>query len=225
MPRDTLTRDRIVAAAIEVLDADGIEGLSMRNLGSKLGSAATAVYWHVKGKEELVALAADEVWAEVPLPDPAQSSWREAATIMATALHDMASRHPWLLSAMSSQLLYGPGKARHDNHCIVVYEAAGFRGRLIDWAMATVFMYVLGRALGESAEAAWRARLRREGGDEQEEIAKLMVRVNEIALQFPHLRAHIEGMGDGDPTALDHSFEFGLQTVLLGLEAQLAGRS
>jgi AcrR family transcriptional regulator len=226
MPRDTLTRDRIVAAAIEVLDADGTEGLSMRHLGSKLNSAATAVYWHVKSKEELVSLAADEVWGEVPMPDPGQVGWRQAAAIMATGLHDMAARHPWLLSAMSMHLLYGPGKARHDDHCIAVYEAAGFRGTQTEWAMATVFMYVLGRALGESAEAAWRARLRREGGNEEEQIQQLVTEVNKIALQFPHLREHLEAMGDVDPTDIGHDFEFGLQTVLLGLEAQLAaGRS
>jgi AcrR family transcriptional regulator len=226
MPRDTLSRDKIIRAAIEVLDADGIEGLSMRHLGSMLGSAATAVYWHVKSKEELVKLAADQVWGEIPLPDPAETGWRQAATIMATGLHDMTARHPWLLQAMSMQLLYGPGKARHDDHCIAVYESAGFTGKQIEWAMATVFMYVLGRALGESAESAWRARLRREGGDVQAEIKQLMARVDEITAQFPRLRAHVESLGDDlDPTELGHDFGFGLQTVLLGLEAQLAAGS
>lgn len=222
MPRDTLSRDKIIRAAVEVLDADGIEGLSMRHLGGKLNSAATAVYWHVKSKEELVKLAADEVWGEIPLPDPAEAGWRRAAAIMATGLHDMTARHPWMLQAMSMQLLYGPGKARHDDHCIAVYEAAGFRGAQTEWAMATVFMYVLGCALGESAEAAWRARLRREGSNEEEQIQQLVTEVNKIALQFPHLRAHIEAMGGVDPADVGHDFEFGLQTVLLGLEAQLA---
>ena len=47
MPRDTLTREQIIQAAIDLLDAEGLEGLNMRALGMRLGSAATAVYWHV----------------------------------------------------------------------------------------------------------------------------------------------------------------------------------
>jgi AcrR family transcriptional regulator len=61
MPRDTLTREQIVGAAIDLLDADGLEGLNMRALGQRLGSAATAVYWHVGSKDNLIALAADQV--------------------------------------------------------------------------------------------------------------------------------------------------------------------
>ena len=59
MPRDTLTRDQIVTAAIDLLDAEGLEGLNMRSLGTRLGSAATAVYWHVGSKGDLIALAGE----------------------------------------------------------------------------------------------------------------------------------------------------------------------
>src|SRR5947209_15413288 len=59
MPRDTLTREQIVSAAIDLLDAEGLEGLNMRALGQRLGSAATSVYWHVGSKDNLIALAAD----------------------------------------------------------------------------------------------------------------------------------------------------------------------
>ena len=64
MPRDTLTKELIVATAIELLDSDGLEGLSMRSLGKRLNSAATAVYWHVGSKAQLIALAGDYVWSE-----------------------------------------------------------------------------------------------------------------------------------------------------------------
>src|SRR5215468_1594535 len=105
MPRDTLTRERIVQAAIDLLDAEGLEGLNMRALGQRLGSAATAVYWHVGSKENLVALAGDQAWHEVARPDPAEHGWRAAATLMATDLHAMLLRHPWLLQAFGSFLI------------------------------------------------------------------------------------------------------------------------
>ena len=57
MPRDTLNREQVVNAAIDLLDSEGLEGLNMRALGKRLGSAATAVYWHVGSKDNLIALA------------------------------------------------------------------------------------------------------------------------------------------------------------------------
>ncbi|MGN9837270.1 TetR/AcrR family transcriptional regulator [Nonomuraea sp. H19] len=221
MPRDTLTRDQIVRAAIEVLDAEGVEGLNMRRLGTWLGAAATAVYWHVKSKDELLVLAADELWGEIELPDPVQVGWREAAAVMARNLHAMVLRHPWLVTAMSTHLIYGPGKARHDNHLIGVYEAAGFSGRRVDWAMNAVFVFALGQALGEASDAAWRRKVRRSGGDPEEQVREVVERITEIASLFPRLRARAEAPGDDEP---DQSFEFGLQAVLDGLEARLGAR-
>jgi AcrR family transcriptional regulator len=221
MPRDTLTREQIVRAAVEVLDAEGVEGLNMRRLGTWLGTAATAVYWHVRSKDELVVLAADEVWSEIELPDPDRVGWREAAAAMARNLHAMVLRHPWLVTAMSTHLIHGPGKARHDNHLIGVYEAAGFTGRQVDWAMNAVFVFALGQALGEASDAAWQRRVRRSGGDPEEQVRAAVARITETASQFPRLRARMDAPGDDGP---DQSFEFGLQAVLDGLEARLGPR-
>lgn len=223
MPRETLTREQIVQAAIDLLDAEGVDGLSMRRLGSRLGSAATTVYWHVKGKDELIELAADALWVEVDLPDLDQTDWRTAATAMATDLYAMILRHPWLVPAMSSHLLYGPGKARHDDHLLAVYEAAGFTGRAAAEATKVVFTYVLGTALGASAETAWRTRLRR-GGDEERQVRETVAKVTEIAASFPRLRAHSQDWTDSDPTTgslADRDLGFGLRTILNGLRAEL----
>src|SRR6266540_4176607 len=108
MPRDTLTREQIVKAAIDLLDTEGLEGLNMRALGKRLGSAATAVYWHVGSKANLIALAGDEVWNEIALPDLTAIDWRTAATYMATDLHAMLTRHPWLVQALGSFVVFGP---------------------------------------------------------------------------------------------------------------------
>jgi AcrR family transcriptional regulator len=69
MTRDTLTRDQIVRAAIELLDDEGLEGVNMRALGKRLNSTATAVYWHVGSKSNLITLAGDQAWNEIPLPN------------------------------------------------------------------------------------------------------------------------------------------------------------
>ncbi|MGV9481948.1 TetR family transcriptional regulator, partial [Gordonia aichiensis] len=102
MARDTLTREQIVGAAIELLDEEGLDGLNMRSLGQRLDSAATAMYWHVKNKDNLVRLAVDEVWGEIELPDPDAADWRAAAEAMATGMNATLARHPWLVQAQAT---------------------------------------------------------------------------------------------------------------------------
>ena len=161
MPRDTLTEDQIVRAAIELLDAEGLDGLNMRSLGHRLGSAATAIYWHIKTKDDLVRLAGDAIWNGVDLPDLDTTDWRTAATALATALHAMLTRHPWLGQAFGSHLLYGPGKARFDDHSLALFEKAGFTAPDADRAAATVLLFVLGSTLGPAAQISLNRRLSR----------------------------------------------------------------
>lgn len=223
MPRDTLTKEQIVGTAIELLDDEGLDGLNMRSLGKRLGAAATAVYWHVKNKDDLILLAGDRVWDEVELPDLDALDWRTAATAMATSLHTMLARHPWLVQAFGSHLFYGPGKARHDDHSLAVYEAAGFAGARADRAAATVFTFVLGNVLGASAAVSLTRRLSRDGGDAEALIQDTMSRATEVATRFPRLRARLETPQAIDYAAApDQTFEFGLQALLDGLEGRLA---
>ncbi|MEU7804235.1 TetR/AcrR family transcriptional regulator C-terminal domain-containing protein [Micromonospora arborensis] len=217
MPRDTLTREQIIQTAIELLDEEGLEGLNMRSLGKRLGAAATAVYWHVKNKDDLVVLAGDHVWDEIDLPDLDALDWRTAATSMAAALHAMLSRHPWLVQALGTHLFYGPGKARHDDHSLAVYEAAGFTGADADQAAAAVFTYVLGNVLGASATTSLMRRLSRDGGDPHEALRDTMAKATEVATRFPRLRARLETPAADYNAAPEDTFQFGLQALLDGL--------
>ena len=225
MTRDTLTRDQIVSAAVELLDAEGLEGLNMRALGKRLGSAATAVYWHVGSKENLIALAGDRPWNEIQLPDLSATDWRTAATMMATELYAMLTRHPWMLQAFGSFFSYGAGKARHDDHSIAVFEMAGFTGEQIGQAMASVFTFVLGNALGPAATASFMRKLGREGGNADERLQDDLAEAREIASHFPRLRATLGSPAAEYGAAPEHSLEFGLQALLDGLEAQRTHRT
>jgi AcrR family transcriptional regulator len=224
MPRDTLTREQIVKAAIDLLDTEGLDGLNMRALGKRLGSAATAVYWHVGSKDNLIALAADQAWHEIALPGLTPAGWRAAATAMATGLHAMLTRHPWLVQAFGSQMLFGTGKARHDDHTLAIYEAAGFTGAQADQAAATVFTFVLGNALGPAATASLTRKLSRDGGNAEVLMRDSMAKAREIAAQFPRLRTRLGAAAAGYGAAPDNTFEFGLQAILDGLEAHITAR-
>ncbi|MEU9124433.1 TetR/AcrR family transcriptional regulator [Streptomyces sp. NPDC048506] len=223
MPRDTLTADRIVREAIELLDDEGLDGLNMRSLAKRLGSAATAVYWHIKTKDELVRLASDAVWDEVELPDLGTTDWRSAATAHATGVHAMLTRHPWLVQAFSSHLLYGPGKARHDDLSLAVYQKAGFLADDADRAAGAVLVFVIGSALGPAIELSLKHRLSKDGADAEQLMADAMTRATETAMQFPRLRERLTTTAATEYAAApDNTFAFGLQSLLDGFEARLA---
>ncbi|WUH98717.1 TetR/AcrR family transcriptional regulator C-terminal domain-containing protein [Spirillospora sp. NBC_00431] len=225
MPRDTLTREQIVETAIELLDAEGLEGLNMRALGKRLGSAATAVYWHVKSKDNLVLLATDQVWSGLALPDVDAVGWRSAAAAMATDLYGMLVRHPWLVQVFAAHVAYGEGKARHDDHHLGVYEAAGFSGERADQAAAAVFTYALGNAAGAAAAASHARRIARDGAGAEEHLDDAMSKARQIAMGFPRLRARLETPAAEYAAAPDSAFEFGLQALLDGLERTVQART
>lgn len=81
MPRSTsapaIDRDRLVAAAFMHLEEDGLEGLSMRRLGARLGVQAPALYWHVADKGQLLGLMARDIYASAYAAIPAASGWRD----------------------------------------------------------------------------------------------------------------------------------------------------
>ena len=221
MPRDALTPDQIVGAAIELMDAEGLEGLNMRALGKRLDAAATAMYWHVKNKDNLVLLATDRVWGELALPDLDAIGWRAAATAMATDLYAMFTRHPWLVQVLATHLVYGHGKARHDDRHLAVYETAGFTSDQADQATAAVFTYVLGNAAGAAATAALTRKLGRDGTTAQHQLHDAMTKAQEIAMGYPWLRARLHTPAAREYAAApDQTFEFGLHAILDGLEQQ-----
>ncbi|GAA4588623.1 AcrR family transcriptional regulator [Actinoplanes octamycinicus] len=216
MPRTTLTPDQIVRAAIDLLDEQGLDGLNMRSLGQRLDSAATAIYWHIKTKDDLVRLAADAVWTEIPLPGMPIADWRPAAELLATGMHEMCGRHPWLGQAIGSHLVYGPGKTRFDDRTLAVYEAAGFAPADADRAAATVFVFVLGSALGPAAQVSLTRRL------SPEALTEAVAQARIIGADFRYVRSRLDTTaGTGYAAAPDETFAFGLRSILDGFAGRL----
>ena len=142
---------------------------------------------------------------------------------MATDLYAMLTRHTWLVQSLGSQVFFGAGRARHDDHILALYETAGFTSAQADQAVATVFTFVLGNALGPAAAASLTRKLSRDGGNAEELIREEMAKASEIATRFPRLRARLGTAAAAYAAAPENSFEFGLRAILDGLEAQLTG--
>jgi AcrR family transcriptional regulator len=103
---DRLSRQLIVEAAVELLDAEGEGGLTFRALSARLKTGPGAIYWHVANKSELLAAATDAVLVGALAADAAESTPEDAIRAVALSLFDAIDDHPWIgaqLTQIASQ--------------------------------------------------------------------------------------------------------------------------
>ncbi|WP_422770426.1 TetR/AcrR family transcriptional regulator [Plantactinospora sp. WMMC1484] len=217
----TLSREQIVRTAIELLDAEGPAGLSMRRLGTRLGAGATSVYWYVANKDELLELAVDEVMGEVYVPEVGDTSWRVGASVLATGIRAMLLRHPWAIGLLGVRPTIGPNAMRIGDRTVALLTAAGFAGLELAHASAMLSAHAIGSATTVSAMLN---SMRRSGMSMREIAEKLEANVRRIAPDHPHYDEWRQQVGPAayDPERVwDESFMFGLERLLDGLEMWL----
>jgi AcrR family transcriptional regulator len=217
-----LSRERIVVEAMRLLDAEGIDALSMRRLGTRLNAGATSMYTHVANKTELIELVVDAAYGELDVPVAGdRAGWRAAAGRCARDLRGLLLRHPWMVSVLGETgLAYlGPNMMRLAEGMLAMLETAGFVGDEADRAMNTLVAYAIGRS---ASEAAWLKTLRRSGQGEREWVRRLMPSAEEAARAYPRLRQRYAAHRDRDPEQTrEDNFTYGLERVLDGLETRL----
>ena len=98
---DALTAERIVEAAVEILDVEGANGLTFRALAARLATGSGAIYWHVADKDALLAAAADQLIARAMPREVEGSSPAEAIRSVARAVFDAIDAHPWVGAQLS----------------------------------------------------------------------------------------------------------------------------
>lgn len=106
VPRGTLTRARIVDAALELVDAGGIEALSMPKLAKRLGVGVMSLYTHVDSKDDLLDAVAQRVLAS--LPAPAGDDWRARLAAHFRDLRAALARHPGLGTVLATKNVAAP---------------------------------------------------------------------------------------------------------------------
>src|SRR5689334_24568766 len=110
--RQPLSRERILAAALEVADEQGIEALSMRKLGQSLGYEAMSLYNHVENKDDVLNGILDLVLAETE-PPVSGGDWRESVRASSLSVHRALRRHPWAAELLMSPSRIRPARIRH----------------------------------------------------------------------------------------------------------------
>jgi AcrR family transcriptional regulator len=123
--RAQLTRERVVAAAVELADRDGIESISMRRLAQELGVEAMSLYTHVRNKDDLLDGMADAVISEIPMSADG-AGWKASLRQMALAARGVMLRHTWAPRTVETRAAPGPAALGYINTVLGTLREGGF---------------------------------------------------------------------------------------------------
>ena len=142
-----LSLERIVATAVELLDAQGVDGLTMRRLADRLGSGAMSLYWHVDNKEEVFDLALDSVLEYRGPPQMVESQdWRGEVVHMLEDWRASMLRHPWSASLLPRRAL-GPNILSRLELLSKTLSRAGVADADLNVAIWSLWNYVMGATI------------------------------------------------------------------------------
>ncbi|MEU7801420.1 TetR/AcrR family transcriptional regulator C-terminal domain-containing protein [Micromonospora arborensis] len=213
-----LSRERIVAVAIAVADADGMAELSMRRVATELGVATMSLYRYVAGKDELLLHMIDAVLGEEEVPPPSTEGWQADLAAIARLEWRFFRRHPWLAPAMSiTRPQLTPNTVAISDGVLRALEGFGLDSETQLYVHLTLFSF--GRGLATAIEPEIEAQ-RETGLTNDEWMGFQEERLAELAAAgSPLLRMAVRNDFDFD---LDRLFEFGLNRLLDGLAGHLS---
>jgi AcrR family transcriptional regulator len=152
--RDPITREAIVKTAIELLDRDGLDALSMRRLADELGTGAASLYWHVGSKDALLDLVLDEVIGELRVPEPEPERWADQLKEIAHDMRATILRHRDIVRISIGRIPMGPNALRYSERILAVLRAGGVPDDLAVLGHHLLFSIVNGFTIDESGELA-----------------------------------------------------------------------
>ena len=205
--RPALPVDRILGGALELLDEQGADALSMRSLAQRLGSGTATLYRHFANRSELVAMVVDHILGEIDLDARAVTElpWQQACISFAQNMFDALSRHGNVASLLIDYTPMGPNALANRELCLSVLLDNGFAPAAAAHAYATLARYVLGFAIQLSASTD-------ASGEQEAEVSAAFHRLDPS--RYPATVA----VADELPVPLDEEFTFGLRLIVAGLE-------
>jgi AcrR family transcriptional regulator len=142
--RRTLTRERVVAEALTLIAQEGVEVLTMRALGARLGVVPGALYRHVRSKEQLQDLVVDGVLAEVDCDINPAAPWTEQIKALAHRLRKVLEAHPGIAGLLKTRDPLGPHSLALAEAFLLPLHNAGFSHREAGLAFFLILDYTLG---------------------------------------------------------------------------------
>lgn len=207
-PAGGLNRAAVVAAALRIVDRDGVDGLTMRALGNELGADPMAAYHHVPNKDAVLDGVVEAVWADIDVTVPADVSWQEQLVAAAHAIRAGLQRHPNAIPLMASRPnLNRPGLEAVD-HVLGILLAAGLEPGAALQFVGAAGEFIMGHALVETSPPP------PGGGPDLASAAA-------AASPLPHLTRAVAAV-EMDDTWMDAVFAAGVAALVAGVEVQLA---
>ena len=200
--RPAVPLDRILATAVQLVDEEGAEALSMRTLAQRLESGTATLYRHFGNRATLITHVIDRVFGEVDLDAESLAglSWDQACRTVAQAMFEALGRHRRIAPLLIEQTPTGPNAMLLRERCLAVLLDGGFPPDLAARAYATLARYVLGFAI----------QLTGSGNDAEQARAHF----HQVSPgEFPATLA----VADSLPVPLEDEFAFGLELIVNGL--------
>lgn len=211
-----ITADRIVDAALAVVEADGFRALSMRSVAARLDTGPSSLYAHVRNKLELQQLVLTRLWSGLEVPRPDRRRWRKQLVEVYVAQADLFARHPGLEGAYFGTAPTAPSFLAFVEGVSALYETGGFTGKTVRDLEPTLEAMSISWGLQQSALDHLTETT---GYDDETRYADIVTQLRDAdASQFPHLAAtdyHSYPSRDARATA----FARRLEMVIRGFEA------
>ena len=210
-----ITRDRVLAAALEIIDREGAEGLSMRRLARALGRDPMILYRHAPNKAALLDGVAETVLAQLTV-DPTDPDWAAQLRAVARGYRRLALAHPKMVPLLVTRPLATPlglrpkGTLRPLEDILALLTGAGFSGADALHIYRALFGFLHGHVLNELQELV-------EKPEETDDLLRLGLHRLPIG-EFPLLRSLAPALATYDGAA---ELERGLDILLTGLAATL----
>ncbi len=204
--RGILSRDRILAAAVDLADRHGLDVISMRRVGESLGVEAMSLYRHLKGKDDLLDGMVDAAIDRFPARDESLE-WRESLRALVRDAHNVLLTHPWVAALATSRPAVGPARLRFVDAVLGALLAGGCSPQLAHDAMHAVEVHVFAFTLQE---------LRLQVGPSAHGYQ--LDAVLDDPVHYPHLATTLAA------ATHDHvaEFEFVLELLIVGIERAIA---
>ena len=200
---ERLTRDRIVQAAIELIERGGEEGLSMRRVAADLGVAVMSLYNHVPNKAALLDGVAGHILGGMEVADDPAAHWSERARALIRAYRKVAHDYPRCVTLVLTRKIDAPSGMRPVEHALAIAEEAGFDGETAVRIMRALLAYAIGAQMRETGAAQLLDRLPKEAYGGLDPVL------------FPHVLAYQDQLLRHDP---ETDFEFGLDLLISSLD-------
>jgi len=209
---DALSRERIIDAAVEMLDLKGENGLTFRALSAQLKTGPGAIYWHVANKNELLTAATEAVLARTAAADTAEDTPENAIRAVALILFDAIDKHPWI----GTQLSRNPSQQA----MLQIFERLGRQVQALGVPVTAQFnaaSALLNYILGVAGQNAANARAHEPGTNRADLLATVSAAwANLDPDQYPFTRNVAGQLRDHDDR---QQFLAGIDLVLAGISS------